>query len=74
MSDVRIDAVTRIEIADAVNGAFAVRPAARAGIIAEAVENGARAEVVATLERLPDRPYSHLRQIWERLADVPVGE
>lgn len=64
--------VTRIEIAEAVGGAFAGGGADRAQILA-AAGTETRPEVVEVLESLPNRRYGRLNQLWEELEDVPVG-
>ncbi|HEY8458578.1 MAG TPA: DUF2795 domain-containing protein [Actinopolymorphaceae bacterium] len=65
--------VTRVEILDLVDDAFAAGPASRAALISTAQARGARAEVVALLEQLPDRHYVHQRQLWVHLPNIPVG-
>lgn len=64
--------VTRIEIAEAVGGAFAEGGADRAQILAAAGAES-RPEVIQVLESLPNRRYGRLNQLWEELEDVPVG-
>lgn len=65
--------VTRIEIAEAVNGAFARGGADRAQILAAAGAES-RPELIRLLESLPDRRYGRLNHLWEELEGVPVGE
>lgn len=65
--------VTRVEIADHIETAFVGAGAAdRAELIETAKRSGARPEIVAVLERLPDRRYANLRQLWTELPDIPV--
>ncbi|WP_129669535.1 DUF2795 domain-containing protein [Phytoactinopolyspora endophytica] len=66
--------VTRLEIADAVEGAFSTSPANKADILAQATANHARTELLDTLGRLPERDYRTLRDLWPHLAGVPVGD
>ena len=66
--------VTRIEIAQAVQEAFRRRPAPRIRLIETAKGRGARGEVISLLERLPDRGFGHLRELWREMPEVPVGE
>lgn len=65
--------VTRVEIADAVRTAFEQGPLDRAGLTSAAAASGARNEVVEVLSGLPVRPYRRLQDLWEDLADVPIG-
>ncbi|MBT2366134.1 hypothetical protein J7E88_12650 [Streptomyces sp. ISL-10] len=65
------DDVTRIEIADHLSGLFANGGVGRSDLLIAAV--GARSEVRAVLEQLPDRRYTDLRQVWEDLPAIPVG-
>lgn len=65
--------VTRVEILDVLDGAFAVGPASRGELVEVARAHAARPELVALLERLPDRHYGHQRQLWVDLPHVPVG-
>ena len=65
--------VTRIEIADHVESAFAAGPATRDDLIAAARTANARTALLDTLSALPDRQYGELRQLWTELAEVPMG-
>jgi len=64
--------VTRLEIAEAVRSAFGGGSATRDEIVA-AADLASRSEVADVLGGLPDRRYSRLNELWEELADVPVG-
>jgi hypothetical protein len=64
--------VTRLEIAEAVRAAFGGGGATRDEIVAAADLVG-RPEVANVLRSLPHRRYSRLNELWEELADVPVG-
>jgi hypothetical protein len=64
--------VTRIEIADHVETAFAAGPATRDDLLAAARTAGARPALLAVLGDLPDRPYAELRQLWTDLPEVPI--
>lgn len=63
---------TRVEIADHVETAFDYGPANRDELLEAAHASNARHEVLAVLERLPERRYRTLRQLWTDLDDVPV--
>lgn len=65
-------AITRIELVTHVEAAFADGPATRDGLLAYAVGSHARPEVIAILERLPDKPYTTIRDLWYDLPEVPV--
>lgn len=65
--------VTRVEIADHIHDAFdADRPVTGDELFMSARRNGARPEVLHTLERLPGT-YVRLRDLWSDLPGVPVG-
>ncbi|MBE0476301.1 MAG: DUF2795 domain-containing protein [Coriobacteriia bacterium] len=64
--------VTRVEIADAVEEAFIPHGATRSELIEHAANADARPQVLSVLERLPDRRYGRLRELWDHLFDVPV--
>lgn len=64
--------VTRMEILDAVEDAFSAGGADRSAVLASAVSGGARPEVIATLEELPDRRFGGIRDLWVELPNVPV--
>jgi hypothetical protein len=65
--------VTRVEIADHLETAFAGGPVGRQDLVATAVATTARTAVVEVLASLPARQYSQLRQLWEDLPEVPIG-
>ncbi len=66
-------AVTRVEIVDHVEQAFVDAPLRREDLLAAVVAAGARPEVEAVLRRLPERHhYSHPRELWQHLGEVPV--
>lgn len=65
--------VTRVEILDLLDATFAAGPANRTTLIGVARTQGARAELIDLLERLPERQYAHQRQLWTDLPDIPVG-
>ncbi len=65
--------VTRMELIDHIENAFAAGPATRDQLLAAATASHARPEVIAVLQRLPEQPYRGLRDLWPELADVPVG-
>lgn len=66
--------VTRTEILAHVEGAFGYQALGLADIVGEAERTNARPEVIATLRHLPDdRPYTHVRDLWSHLEDVPVS-
>jgi hypothetical protein len=64
--------VTRLEIAEAVRAVFEGGGATRNELVALA-DSSSRTEVVDVLRSLPDRRYNRLNELWEELADVPVG-
>ncbi|GAA4874799.1 DUF2795 domain-containing protein [Saccharopolyspora cebuensis] len=64
--------VSRMEILDAIDNAFAPPPTTTHQIIAAAEDAHARSELIALLRRLPHRQFSDVRDLWEFLPDVPV--
>jgi hypothetical protein len=66
--------VSRSEIVDHLQGVFEQDPITRTHLVEAATTSGARSEVVAVLERLPDIRYHRLADLWPELPDVPVGE
>ncbi|GAB3488362.1 DUF2795 domain-containing protein [Amycolatopsis cihanbeyliensis] len=67
-------AVTRNEIIDAVEDAFRDGSATTQEILDAAIRYEAPAELQATLQRLPDRTFGHVRDLWDHLPDVPIGD
>lgn len=67
------DGVTRMEIAEAVQNAFARGGADRDEILATASNSKPRPEVMEVLSGLSKRRYSRLNQLWEELVDIPVS-
>ncbi|BCJ38413.1 hypothetical protein Athai_59160 [Actinocatenispora thailandica] len=65
--------VTRIEIADHVESAFATGAASRDDLLGAARTAGARPALLAVLGDLPDRPYAELRQLWTDLPEIPIA-
>ena len=65
-------AVTRIEIIDAIEVAFAEGPVTKQQIITAASQDNARDLVLAALDNLPERSYGHVRGLWDYLPDIPI--
>ncbi|WP_435110769.1 DUF2795 domain-containing protein [Nocardiopsis synnemataformans] len=63
--------VTRVDIAGSLEGAFDSGPLTRGQVIRAADQRGAHKEVIAALDQLPAGYYSHLRELWRHLGDVP---
>jgi hypothetical protein len=53
--------------------AFETGPVTRGDLLAAATASHARPEVIEVLARLPDLRYRNVRDLWQELADVPVG-
>ena len=64
--------VTRIELVDHIDAAFAHGSATRDTLLAAATASGARPEVIDTLQRLSDKLYTGARELWYDLPDIPV--
>ena len=67
-----MDKVSRTEIAECVEGAFAEGPVSPTDLIEFAADHGARPPVVRVLGRLDHDRYRELRELWSELSDVPV--
>lgn len=65
--------VARVQVADLVADAFGPSGAHRSEILAAAVRGGAPPELLVELERLPDRSFTTMRDLWDYLPDIPVG-
>ena len=65
--------VTRLELVEHVESAFAGGPAKRADLIDAAIASRARPEVVGLLRGLPDIEYRRVRDLWEHLSETPIG-
>lgn len=65
--------VTRTEIASVLDGVFEM-PRRGSELAYLARSRGARSAIVHDLQRLPDRPFTHLRELWEVLPEIPIGE
>lgn len=50
------------------------RPVTRADLLAAAVASDARPQAIQLLQRLPDRAYTNIRELWHHLPGVPVNE
>ncbi|WP_454853642.1 DUF2795 domain-containing protein [Promicromonospora soli] len=64
--------VARIQIAELVADAFGPSGADRSQILATAVAGGAPPELLTELERLPERSFATMRELWGYLPDVPI--
>lgn len=65
---------TRVEIIECVGMEF-VRPGpvTRQSLLERAQSASAPPRVIATLEQLPERRYTDIRQLWEELPGIPFG-
>lgn len=48
-------------------------PVTRQAILDRARGADAPTRVISTLERLPERRFTQLRQLWEELPGIPIG-
>lgn len=65
--------VTRVEILDLLDSTFTAGPVSRTALVGAARSLGARVELLDLLEHLPERQYTHQRELWVDLPHVPVG-
>ena len=63
---------TRIEIADVLRDRLDGPLRSKADLLDTARAAGARAVVVEALERLPERKYGGLRDLWPCLPGIPI--
>lgn len=66
--------VTRTEVAEVLGGSFGGSAVSKKDLIEEAHRRGLRPQLVRLLERLPERRYRHLRDLWTEAPEVPIGE
>ncbi|QUC01954.1 MULTISPECIES: DUF2795 domain-containing protein [Cellulosimicrobium] len=64
---------TRLQLADAVGDLFQYGPATHDELVAYARDGGASEHVIASLQRLPDRSFKDLRELWLHLPDLPTA-
>jgi hypothetical protein len=67
-----MEKITRLDIIDLIESAFATGPATREALLATATAGHARPQMIALLDRLPDKTYSSPRDLWYDLPDVPL--
>ena len=67
-----MDSVSRTELAQHIETAFISSPVVPAGLLDAAALSAARPAVLAILERLPNRPYGTIRDLWYDLPDLPI--
>ncbi|WP_112228445.1 DUF2795 domain-containing protein [Lentzea atacamensis] len=56
------------------SGCAARTPAGKQEIIAAAIRQESRTELVSVLERLPNRHFGHVRDLWAHLPELPIGD
>lgn len=66
--------VTRTEVVEELGGVFSGSGASRRDLIAEARRRSARPQLMQLLERLPDRRYRHIRDLWTEAPEVPLDD
>jgi hypothetical protein len=66
-------AITRTEVFNHIEAAFAAGPATRDALLAYAASSHARPELIGVLQGLPDKAYATIRDLWYDLGEVPVG-
>ncbi|GAA1382568.1 DUF2795 domain-containing protein [Catellatospora chokoriensis] len=66
--------VTRTELANHIEAAFAAGPATRDRLLAYAAGSHARPEVIEVLKTLPEGVYPTVRDLWHELGHLPVGD
>jgi hypothetical protein len=68
-----VHTITRTELANHIEAAFATAPATRTDLLAAAVASSARPHAIDLLHQLPDKTYANIRELWYDLPDVPVN-
>lgn len=66
--------VTRTDVARALESAFQSGPANREQLVESARSRGAAPQIIEVLEGLPNRSFRRLRELWEELPKMPIGE
>lgn len=66
--------VTREEIAETIGACFTKGQARRNDLLLAVHERNARPELVETIERLPDRTFRQMRDLWTALPEVPLRQ
>lgn len=64
--------VTRIEVIDAIETAFATAPLSKHQLLAAAEHTAVRTQVIELLEQLPERIYRRPADLWDELPNVPI--
>jgi hypothetical protein len=62
-----------MEVVEELGEAFPGAGLSKEELVEEAHHRGVRSEVVRLLERLPERRYRHVRELWAQVPEVPVG-
>lgn len=70
----RVVPVTRDEIIDITAEAFSRPPATKQNLVTVAIHNHGRPQVLNTLQRLPDRSFGHVHDLWDHLPDVATSD
>ncbi|GAA1382544.1 DUF2795 domain-containing protein [Catellatospora chokoriensis] len=68
-----MDTVTRSELVDHIEFAFATGAVTKADLLAAAAASNARPQVVVAVQQLPDQTFATVRDLWRHLADMPIG-
>jgi hypothetical protein len=66
--------VTREEIAETIGTCFTAGQARRTDLLLAVHERNARPELVETIERLPNRTFTQVRDLWTSLPEVPLRQ
>lgn len=64
--------VTREEIAEALRVCFTKGQTRRTDLLLAVQHGNARPELIETLERLPDRTFAGMRDLWVAMPEVPL--
>lgn len=64
--------VTRVRIADILGDAFGPQGAGKDDLLATATRAGAPPELLDELQKLPDRKFRTMRDLWDHLPEIPI--
>jgi hypothetical protein len=65
--------LTRLDLADAIGELFTYGPTTKEELVQYAIDSSAPDAVLEALERLPERRFATMRELWPHLPELPTG-